>query len=85
MLFKKIFKAEYFGERVSKTLQRIFKHSIPLEPELFLLSIIPTEDSRDLSYVLIHITTAARMISAQMWKNSETPVTEMLVKKYMSL
>lgn len=77
-------KAKHFWERVCKILQQILKCSILLEPEIF-LSIIPTEYSKDMRYVLLHIMTAARIIYAQMWKNLEIAVTDMLVKKIFEI
>lgn len=59
----------------------MLKCIIPLEPELFLLNIIPSIFSKAHRHVIIRINTAARLVYAQMWKNIEITTVDVLVWK----
>lgn len=59
----------------------MLKCIILLEPEMFLLSIVPNDFRKEIKHIIIHVTTAARIMYPQMWKNMETPTVEMLVQK----
>ena len=74
-------KAKLFWNMVMNLLDTVPKVKLKYTPELFLLNIIDTEVTYDQKYVINHIIVTARILYAQLWKNSEIPSKDTLKGK----
>lgn len=76
-------KAKKYWIRIHKWLNQILRIELAFKPELFLLGILPENISKEKKYLILHITTAARLTWAQNWKLEEAPTEEMAINKIL--
>uniref|UniRef100_A0A2D4PHI0 Reverse transcriptase zinc-binding domain-containing protein n=1 Tax=Micrurus surinamensis TaxID=129470 RepID=A0A2D4PHI0_MICSU len=67
--------------QIRNCLQEIIGYQIELRLETFLLGIIKDKLPKEVKYLLLHITTAARIAFVQVWKTPNTPNEELIIHK----
>lgn len=70
-----------YWKKIRKWIQEIVGEDIDLAPETFLLGILKRAYGKKKRYLIIHITTAARLIYAQYWKEKGLPPEEHIIRK----
>ena len=59
--------------------------TIAYKPKLFLFNIVPESIEKEKRYLIIHVTTAARILFAKYWKNEATPTIQEFIAKVLEM
>lgn len=77
--------AKRFWEMIYNELKRIFKLNFPKNPETFLLGIEYNVLPKNFWSLFMYLTTAARLVYAQQWKNVNVPNKDDWLNKVLEL
>uniref|UniRef100_A0A2D4LGD4 Reverse transcriptase zinc-binding domain-containing protein n=1 Tax=Micrurus spixii TaxID=129469 RepID=A0A2D4LGD4_9SAUR len=66
--------AKRYWTKIHTWLEKMIKQHIDLKSEIFLLGMVPEGYSKEKTYLIIHVLTAASIVFAQNWKNDKISI-----------